>query len=136
MIKKADILYIYQLDEHLVIETINGQEVFKDTFEQFMMPYCLAYLTTLKGRLDAIKIKYHWRKQVPLFIDSELVLFPIANQKDLNNIYINAYNIKRISSIDVQKSQIFFKNGHTLLVSKSAKMVEKYYLRALSIEKQ
>lgn len=134
MINKSDILYISQEQDHLIIETKTGPEVIHESFEDFITPYCLAYLTTLKGRLDAIKLKYQIRKHIPVFINSELVLFPIASQKDLNNIYMNAYNIKRIIPIDEEKTHIIFNNGKTLLVPKQAKIIKNYYLRALSIE--
>jgi competence transcription factor ComK len=135
MIDKTSILYIYQEPEKLIIKTKNGKEVFNKTFKEFINPYCIAQLTTLKGRIDAIKIKYRMRKHIPIFIDLELNLFPTSNQKDINNIYVNAYNIKRVLELEDNQTIIIFKNDDKLVIHKSYKIIYRNYQRALDISK-
>lgn len=129
---KEDILYIYQDGKEAVAVTKEGKKTLGTRLEEFLNPYCLEYLTTLKGRMDAIKIKYRIRKNVPLFIDEMLNLFPTSDLKDSNNIYLNAYNIKRVS--DFQKeTKVEFKSGQELTICQPYSKVYRYYRRAMDI---
>jgi competence transcription factor ComK len=129
---KEDILYIYQDGKETMAVTKEGRKTLGTHLEEFLSPYCLEYLTTLKGRIDAIKIKYRIRKNVPLFIDETLNLFPTSDLKDSNNIYLNAYNIKRV--YDFQKgTKVEFKSGQELTISQPYSKVYRHYRRAMDI---
>ena len=111
---------------------LNDKENIYSTMEEYLNKVLLNQLTTLKGRLDAIKKLYGFRKLVPLYITNTLILFPINNLKDYENIYINAVNIINIYKHG-SKTVIEFQGSTKLCVNKNCSQVIKYYQRALSI---
>jgi hypothetical protein len=129
---KEDILYIYHHNKETIVMVKEGKKVLESSLEEFLSPYFLEYLTTLKGRVDAIRLKYHIRKNVPLFVDETLNLFPTSDLKDLNNIFLNAYNIKRVYDFQ-RKTKVEFKSGHELIISQPYSKVYRHYRRALDI---
>ena len=70
----TDILYLRKFYDKTYIKKIDSIEfvVDEDICELFDN-YLLKQLTTLKGRLDAIKKVYHINKNIPVFLDNNLV---------------------------------------------------------------
>jgi competence protein ComK len=95
--------------------------------------WCIDTLSTYKGRLDAIKKKYHLKKQVPIYINTDLMIFPIKNKKDIDNIYINALNILNIDADINGFTVIKFINNQQIEIEKEHKIIEKYFLKTMSI---
>lgn len=99
-----------------------------DIFEQL----CLDDLTTLKGRLDAIKKKYGMRKNIPIYLKPDLVLFRISI--DDHELYLNAWMILNLRA-ENDDTVIHFKNGTKLLVNKNIRFLKRQWQRSLSIIK-
>jgi hypothetical protein len=77
--KYKEILYIKQGNRETIIYTINNIIHISKTIENVFDDWCIDTLSTYKGRLEAIKKKYHLKKQVPIYINSDLMIFPIKN---------------------------------------------------------
>lgn len=131
--KYKEILYIKQGNRETNIYTTNNIIHISKTIENVFDEWCIDTLSTYKGRLDAIKKKYHLKKQVPIYINTDLMIFPIKNKKDIDNIYINALNILNIDEDINGFTVIKFINNELLKIEKEHKIIEKYFLKTMSI---
>ncbi len=131
--KYKEILYIKQGNRETIIYTTNNIIHISKTIENVFDEWCIDTLSTYKGRLDAIKKKYHLKKQVPVYINTDLMIFPIKNKKDIDNIYINALNILNIDEDINGFTVIKFINNELLKIEKEHKIIEKYFLKTMSI---
>jgi competence protein ComK len=131
--KYKEILYIKQGNRETIIYTTNNIIHISKTIENVFDEWCIDTLSTYKGRLDAIKKKYHLKKQVPIYINTDLMIFPIKNKKDIDNIYINALNILNIDADINGFAVIKFINNELLKIEKEHKIIEKYFLKTMSI---
>lgn len=131
--KYKEILYIKQGNRETIIYTTNNIIHISKTIENVFDEWCIDTLSTYKGRLDAIKKKYHLKKQVPIYINTDLMIFPIKNKKDIDNIYINALNILNIDADINGFTVIKFINNELLKIEKEHKIIEKYFLKTMSI---
>lgn len=116
-------LHVFEEAKNYRIET---------NLESFLNSILINKLTTYKGRIDAIKIKYRFFKNVPIFIDDSLCLINCFNKKNLDNIYIN---VKAISNFKKENNYIridFIDNSH-LFVKKKFEIIKKYIDKANSI---
>jgi hypothetical protein len=132
MINNKDILYIKQGNRETIIYTIKKELIVTENINKIFDKWCLESLTTYKGRMEAIKRKYHLKKLVPIYINKDLMLFPINNKKSVDNIYINVINVLNICDMK-DKSKIIFKNQEYLIVNKKYQIINNYYLRCLNI---
>lgn len=131
--KYKEILYIKQGNRETIIYTLNKVVHISKTIESVFDDWCIETLSTYKGRIEAIKKKYHLKKQVPIYINKEVMLFPIKNKKDFDNVYINALNILMIDEDKNGFSKINFINDKHLIIEKEYKTIQKYYEKAISI---
>ncbi len=132
MINNKEILYIKQGNCETIIYTGNKEIKLLEKIDKVFNKWCLDSLTTYKGRMDAIKQKYQLKKLVPIYINKDLMLFPINNKKDVDNIYINILNILKIEK-ESDLTKILFKNDYVLYLNKSYKLVNNYYQKSLKI---
>ncbi len=132
MLNKKDILYIKQGNRESIIYTINGVIHINKPIDKLLNEWCLEELTTYSGRMEAIRIKYHLRKLVPVYINKELMLFPVSDKKDLNNIYINSLNVLMLEK-QGKNTQIEFINHYLLILNKEYEKVDRYYQRTIDI---
>ena len=131
--KYKEILYIKQGNRETIIYTIN--KVFKQevSIDKLLDDWCIDTLSTYKGRLEATKRKYNIKKQVPIYINKDLMLFPITNKKSIENIYINCLNILSIDKNINDCTVINFVNKQQLIIEKEFKFIIKYYHKAIDI---
>lgn len=132
MNNNKNILYITQGNRETIIHTIDEKIVVRDSLEKLIDKWCINYLTTYKGRLDAIKQNYHLKKLVPIYINKDLMLFPIDNKKSIDNIYVNIINIQDITDM-LENTKLIFKNQEYIIVNKKYQLVKTYYHRCLKI---
>ena len=132
MINNKDILYIKKGNRETIIYTSDKEIVSQENIYKIFDDWCLVSLTTYEGRIEAIKKIYQIKKLVPIYINQDLMLFPIENRKSVENIYINVTKITKICDID-NKTKIFFKNCDSIIVNKKYQLVNNYYQRCLNI---
>jgi competence protein ComK len=73
---------------------------------------CVENQSTFKGRRNAIKCKYGLKRLTPVFVDDDVLLFPIKAVRDYENIWINYYEI-----VALKGSYILFRGGKKLMVN-------------------
>lgn len=131
----SDILYLKKSNRATIIYLKNNvvKEVDK-TIEVFLNQYCLKDLTTLEGRIKAISEVYHIKKQIPIYLSNQLILIQTANKKEIDNLYINSYNI-----IDIVKENnctiIYFNDLSKIELKKPSHLIQKYYDISMRIKK-
>ena len=124
--------YIKQIDKQLIIFYENNTpKIYKESIETYIDNILLNDLTTYKGRLDAVKKKYNYKKLIPIYINQYICLIPLYSLKSEYNLYINIYNI-----LDINGSTIIaFKNGMKIKINKQIKTIKDYVKRARKIDK-
>jgi hypothetical protein len=129
----TDILYLRKFYDKTYIKKIDSNEfiINQDICELFDN-YLLNQLTTLNGRLDAIKKVYHINKNIPVFLDNNLVFIQTFNKKQHENIYINVHRIIDMIK-DKENTIIIFEDESKLLVEKPLHIIKKYYNNSLKI---
>ena len=130
------ILYLKKGNRSTIIYYINNEVEEKDILlERYLNNLCLDDLTTLKGRIDAIKEKYHIVKNVPIYIKDNLVLFPTSNKKQYSNIYLNSVYIKKIIPKE-ENTLIIFYDNQKLIIDKHYHKIKLSYEKCLKIINQ
>lgn len=129
----TDILYLRKFYDKTYIKKIDSCEfVINQDICELFDNYLLNQLTTLKGRLDAIKKVYHINKNIPVFLDNNLVFIQTFNKKQHENIYINVHRIIDMIK-DKENTIIIFEDESKLLVEKPLHIIKKYYNNSLKI---
>ncbi len=132
MLVKEEILYIKLGNRESIIYTLNGIVHINKTIDNLFNEWCLEELTTYKGRMEALRIKYRFKKLVPVYINKKITLFPLFDKKDLNNVYINYINVLFVEK-QGQNTIIEFINHEQLIVEKNYQIINKYYKRCEKI---
>lgn len=94
---------------------------------------CLKFLTTIEGRIEAIKQVYKISKFVPIYINNNLILQPVNSIKNWQQIYINIYNIKKVNKVNDQVV-ITFINDKVLYLDISYERMKRYLKKCLKIK--
>lgn len=118
----------------LIYQKNNIVQEVNQTIERFLNQFCLKDLTTLNGRIQAISEVYHIRKQIPIYLSNKLILIQIANKKEIDNLYINSYNIVDIIE-DNNNTIIYFSDLSKIKIEKPYHLIKKYYNTSIRIRK-
>lgn len=132
---EKSILYIEKLDNTIVHYINKESESFSISILKYLDSLCLKNLTTLEGRLDAIKYNFNIVKNVPIYITENLVLFATHNKRNSQNKYINSIYVKSIEKVD-SAIKIEFYDGEFVLVKNSYHIIKNNYEKCLKIKKQ
>lgn len=129
----SDIIYLKKYYDQILINYINNVEyVVNKKIDDLFDEMLLHHLTTYKGRIEATKKIYHISKNIPIYIDYNLVFIQIFNKKQYNNIYINICRIIDMIK-DGEDTIIVFDDGSTIRIAKPYHLLEKYYNNSLKI---
>ncbi len=131
----SDILYLKKSNRSTILYLKNNlKKEIDETLENVLNQYCLKDLTTLEGRTKAISKIYHIKKQIPIYLSNKLILIQIKNKKEIDNLYINSYNIIDIVK-DENKTIIIFSDLSEILVNHPMHLIKKYYDFSMGIRK-
>ncbi len=131
----SDILYLKRSNRAVIVYLKNHQqEEINQPLEVFLNQYCLKDLTTLDGRMKAISTIYHLRKQIPIYLSNQFILIQTKNKKEIDNLYINSYNIIDIVK-DYNHTIIYFNDSSKIEVDKPSHLIQKYYDISMKIKK-
>lgn len=130
----SKIKYLKKLNRATGVYFLDNQfETINENINILLNRICLQSFTTLKGRVEAINQIYGFYKNVPIYLNNNLILFNTSNQKDLDNIYINSINIIDIHK-DENGTKIIFCDYSQLRINKNYCLIKKYYQRCLHIQ--
>lgn len=132
-----DILYLKKSNRSTFIKYINQSEMTVNILmDNLLNDYLLQDLTTLKGRIDAISKVYHIFKHIPIYLKDNIVLIQTNNKKEIDNIYINSYNIIDMVKDSNQTTKVVFIDGSQMIVNRPYHLLKKYYDLSLQIRKK
>ncbi|CAM3085610.1 hypothetical protein CD039_05830 [Staphylococcus argensis] len=86
----------------------------------------------LKHQISTSKNLLHINKLVPIYVNPHLTLFPIKQQRAPLQIYINAHQIRGLTSKGSQ-TLIYFNSRKQLLVDEGYTLIRKKWLESLSL---
>lgn len=130
-----NILYLKKIKNKTLIKNLFQEEkIVKHSFEDILNSVLIKDLTTLDGRLTAIKEKYNIRKNVPIYVSQDIILIQTKNKKENDNIYININNVVDIVE-DINDTIIIFFDKSLLRVNKPYHLIKKYYDLSLKVIK-
>lgn len=123
----SSILYLEKGNRSTIIHYANHIiEEQPYNIERYLNMLCLNELTTLEGRIEAIKNKFNLIKNVPIYINPHLVLFTIKCTKTIDNIYVNSIYIKSIIKNEKICRIIFYDNQEININSTYSTLKTKY----------
>ena len=129
------LLYIKRGNRITEITKTNRYQVsVEQSIADLLNQECLKDLSTLDGRLTAIRSIYHINKNVPVYISPSVVLFQTSNKKAYDNVYVNAKNIRELFK-DEDRTQIVFIDNTVLTVNKPYHLIKQYQEKCLKIRK-
>ena len=130
-----DVLYLKKANRSTIIKYKNQDEIVIDLLLETLLDLTLREdLTTLKGRLEATSKVYHIFKHVPIYLKENITLIQTNNKKEIDNIYINSYNIIEMVK-DKKQTIIVFIDHSFLKIDKPYHLIKKYYDLILKIQK-
>ena len=129
----VDVLYLSKDSYSTNIVKVREEIIVNDTINNLINQTCLEFLTTLDGRIKAIKQVYKISKFVPIYIKDGLILQPIYNNKNWKQIYINICNIKKVNKVNDQVV-ITFINEKTIYLDISYERMKRYLKKCLKIK--
>lgn len=129
----VEVLYLTNDSDSTNIVKIRNELIVNETINKIINQTCLKFLTTLDGRIEAIKQVYKISKFVPIYINEGLILQPIYSIKSWKQIYINICNISKINKVN-DHVVITFINEKTILLEISYERMKRYLKRCLKIK--
>ena len=130
-----DVLYLKKANRSTIIKYKNQDEIVIDLLLETLLDLTLREdLTTLKGRFEATSKVYHIFKHVPIYLKENITLIQTNNKKEIDNIYINSYNIIEMVK-DKKQTIIVFIDHSFLKIDKPYHLIKKYYDLSLKIQK-
>lgn len=129
----VEVLYLFKNSDSTNIVKIQEELTVNDTINKIINQTCLKFLTTLDGRIEAIKQVYKISKFIPVYITDGLILQPIYSNKNWNQMYINICNIKKVNKVNDQVV-ITFINDRTIFLEMSYERMKRYLKKCLKIK--
>ena len=129
----VEVLYLIGNSNSTNIVKIRNELIVNETINKIINQTCLKFLTTLDGRIEAIKQVYKISKFVPIYINEGLILQPIYSIKSWKQIYINICNIKKVNKVN-DHTVITFINEKTLYLEISYERIKRYLKKCLKIK--
>lgn len=112
---------------------INNKIKIKNTFKKYIEDILLEQLTTYKGRIDAIKKIYGYKKLTPIYINEQICFIPLNSLKDYEQVYINIYQVKYFKKINYQ-TEVKFLDNTEIIINKLYNNIYNNYKRGLIIK--
>ena len=129
----VEVLYLEKNSHSTNIVKIQEELIVNETINKIINQTCLKFLTTLDGRIKAVKQVYKISKLVPVYISNGLILQPIYSNKNWNQLYINICNIKKVNKVNDQVV-ITFINEKTIFLEISYERMKRYLKNCLKIK--
>jgi len=124
--------YIKTYQNKIIISKDKTLKIYKTTFNEYINKILIKSLTTMNGRIDAVKDKYHIYKLVPIYLNKEICLVPLFNLNNETNIYINVNKVKKVIDY-IDYSLIVFIDLEEIYIKVKANTLKKKIRKALNI---
>lgn len=123
--KYVDALYFKKNNRSTDIVYLNSNKTINKTIEKLLNELCLENLSTLNGRINAVKERYNIHKFIPIYISNELILLPIYPKDYYTQIYLNINLVKNIQQ-ELNKTKIIFNEEKYIIVDAPYLRIKQY----------
>lgn len=131
--------YILYLEEDKnntkIVYSNNLLEIYYCKVKTIFNKICLDDLTTIDGRIKAIKEIYGYKRNVPIYLNKDIVLFKVKDIQTNSTQYINSIYIKTITK-EGNTCKINFMDDTFFFVCLPYEYVYKQYEKTLEIKKK
>ena len=107
-----------------------SEAVIKQGIDKYLNCECLKEYSTLQGRIEAIKIKFGFKYNVPIYINKDIILLKVNTNEGI--YYLNILSIVEFEAYD-DEVVITFMNEHKLNLRTSYRTFKLNYNKALEI---
>ncbi|HHZ17867.1 MAG TPA: hypothetical protein GX390_01120 [Acholeplasmataceae bacterium] len=122
-------LYFYECEDGLLEINVDYQKTHPLTARQLFENLLLREMTTLKGRIDALRKLFSFAYNVPVYINPAMVFFKVSGKERL---WVNGANVATIKN-RTGKGIIIFKCGILLATDKNYRTLKNAYEKILMI---
>lgn len=122
-------LYLIELENKFIEKNIHFEKLHIISINQHFNDLCMQDLTTLQGRITAIKTIFSYNYNPPIYINNDLIFFKV---KDKNTFWINGALIEDIKNKN-NKCLIIFKGGFYLDLNKNYRTIMSNWLKIKEI---
>jgi len=98
--------FIKRHENGIVIRETSGLIVLPTSLKKYLNELCLNNLTTYEGRITATKILLSDKKNIPIYINRNLLFYSTGSLRDYNTVFVNYFSV--ISVVKVSKSTTRF----------------------------
>ena len=129
----SHITYIRKSNRQTIIKHREQKIIIDKVINEVLNDLCLTNLSTLKGRVDAVRCLLHLRKFIPVYVNEELILIPVYNSRYWDQIFVNFFMIDNIIKVGENTSRINFYDNSTLTVELSYLRLKRLIEKCLKI---
>ena len=101
--------------------------VLEKGMNQFLNHLLLNELTTLSGRIEALKKKYALKYHVPIVVNQQVCFFTLRPLRHPHSICLNIYAIKSFVGYETTQTMIVFHNYETLILNYPYHLLKKRF---------
>ena len=121
--------YIKRGNNGVVLKTESGIEIINGGIKKYLNDLCLNNLATFDGRKKAIGKLLKEKKNLPIYINYQLFVYPTKALREYDVIFINYHHVLSYKEITPTHTKIIFNNLDELIIDISFKRVEKQHQR-------
>ncbi len=105
-----EILYLIDLVEKVRAVYRDNEELFEIKISKYLNDICLENYSTKEGRINAIKKRFSFKYNIPLYVNYNCILFRV---KSKNVVWINVCEIEKIYNVN-EKATVLFRGGKSI----------------------
>ncbi|MCY1568483.1 competence protein ComK [Staphylococcus pettenkoferi] len=135
MLDKNQLLYVMtqpDLERLTRCEFVNHSYLYPGSLNKVLNYLISSSRLDIKHQIATSKNLLHINKLVPIYVNQHLTLFPIKQQRAPLQIYINAHQIRGLTSKG-SRTLIYFSARKQLLVDEGYTLIRKKWLESLSL---
>ena len=127
------VFYIKGINNETIVKTMNSVSKLQVKALTYIEKECNKYLSTLEGRIKAVKTEFKYVRLTPIYVNENTILIYFASLNNKDILLINALAIKRIIK-DHNKTIVYFSTEEALELDVKIQLVNLSFKKALSLE--
>ncbi len=121
--------YLKRGNNGVVLKTETGIKMINGGIKKYLNDLCLINLATFDGRKKAISKLLKAKKNLPIYINQQVFVYPTKALREYDVVFINYHHVLSWKEITPTHTKIIFNNLEELIVEISSKRVKKQHQR-------
>lgn len=122
-------------DMYGVMVVDKEMSIIKTSIRRYIDVLCMRYGSTYIGRVSSMKYILKAKGTVPFYVNSNILLIPTKNIREMDVIFINYFQVLQVSAISKYQIKIIFIDFTEFIINVSMTKFHKRYLYAQQIMK-